>query len=492
MKNSIWLLVPILLPIIVSALIPIINFKQRIRRELNVGIFVVINTIITFFIIFFGPTGRIELVQMSNNLSIALKVDGLSRVFASLVAGLWPFATLYAFEYIKHEKRDNTFFTFYTASFGVTLGVAFAANLCTLYFFYELLTLATLPLVMHSMNEKSIKAGLTYIKYSIGGAAFGFISLIFIIIYGNANDFILGGVLNLEKIGDKTNLLLLVYLFAFFGFGVKAAIFPFHAWLPNASVAPTPVTALLHAVAVVKSGVFALMRVTYFCFGADFLRGTYAQYVAMAFAIITIIYGSSMAVREQHIKRRLAYSTISNLSYIIFGITLMTPAGLVGGVAHMVFHGIMKIALFCCVGAIMYKTHKEYLHEIDGYGYCMKSVFAVFTIASMALVGIPPLTGFISKWNLAGAAVEAGEFFPNAGVFALIISAVLTSIYLFTVVVRAYFPENGVNEVVLKKVSDPNWRMILPLFVFTVAIIAFGVHSQPLIHYFVKIATGLV
>lgn len=492
MNQSAWLLVPILLPILGSVLIPLFRFKQRIKRELYVGLLVVINTIITFWLLFKGPSETLTIVSMTNDLSIALKVDGLSKVFAGLVAGLWPFATCFAFEYMKHEKRENYFFTFYTATYGITLGVAFAANVFTLYLFYELLTLITLPLVMHSMDQKSIKAGMTYIKYSIGGAAFAFISLIFIMVYGTTCDFVLGGVLDLTKVGTRQDVLLLAYVFAFFGFGVKAAIFPFHGWLPKASVAPTPVTALLHAVAVVKAGVFAIMRMTYFSFGADFLRDTWAQYFVMAFAIITILYGSSVAVKEQHIKRRLAYSTVSNLSYILFGVTLMSPAGLVGGLAHMVFHGIMKIALFFCVGAIMYKTHKEYIHEIEGFGNKMPQVFSLFTIASIALIGIPPLTGFISKWYLADAAVQGGGVLPTIGVFVLIVSALLTAIYLFTVIVKAFFPVRGFNEDNLKHVEDPNWYMILPLCVFIIAIIVLGVHSTPLIEFFTKIASGLV
>lgn len=492
MNNSAWLLVPILLPILAAILVPLMHFKNRVSRQIFVGTFVVLNTIITYLLLFRQTSDTFTIVRMTNDLSIALKVDGLSKVFAGLVAGLWPFATCFAFEYMKHEKRENYFFTFYTASYGITLGVAFAANVFTLYLFYELLTLITLPLVMHTMDEKSIKAGMTYIKYSIGGAAFAFISLIFIMVYGTTTDFTLGGVLDIAKIGDKTNLLLFAYVFAFFGFGVKAAIFPFHGWLPKASVAPTPVTALLHAVAVVKAGVFAIMRITYFSFGADFLKGTWAQWLVMTFALITILYGSSMAVKEQHIKRRLAYSTVSNLSYILFGVTLMSPAGLVGGLTHMVFHGLMKIALFFCVGAIMYKTHKEYVYEIEGFGRKMPGVFAVFTISAIALVGVPPFTGFISKWNLAYAAVETGEVLPAIGVMVLLISAVLTAIYLLTIMVKAYFPVKGFDMQSISSVEDPNWYMLVPLCVFVAAIIIFGVHSAPLVEFFSKIANGLV
>lgn len=491
MTSPIFLLVPILFPLIGAALIPLFRFQSRNKRQLYVGTIVVLNTIFTYLLLFYGPSEGITLIKLTEDFSIGLKIDGLSKVFAGLVAGLWPFATLFAFEYMTHEKRENYFFSFYTATFGITVGIAFSANIATLYLFYELLTFITLPLVMHSMDDKSIKAGLTYIAYSVGGAAMAFIGMVMILMYGSPSQFVLGGVFDLASVGDKTNLLLLGYVFAFFGFGVKTAIFPFHKWLPMASVAPTPVTALLHAVAVVKSGAFAIIRVTYYCFGTALLRGTWAQYVVMAAVLFTILFGSTMAVKEQHIKRRLAYSTISNLSYILFGVVLMTPAGLVGGLSHMIFHGIMKIALFFCVGAIMFKTHKEYVYEIEGFGKKMPFVFGVFTLSGIALIGVPPLTGFISKWNLAYAAVETGEFLPAVGIFVLLISALLTAIYLLTIAVKAFFPAKDFDETKLEHVADPKWYMTVPLAAFSVAIVVFGIYSAPLVDFFTRIANGL-
>ena len=492
MTSPLLLLVPILFPILGAAILPLFHFESRNKRQMYVGTIVVLNTIFTYLLLWYGPSEGITLFKLTEDFSIALRIDGLSKVFAGLVAALWPFATLFAFEYMTHEKRENYFFSFYTGTFGVTVGIAFSANIATLYLFYELLTLITLPLVMHSMNEKSIKAGITYIAYSVGGAAMAFIGIVMLMKYGTPSDFVFGGVLDAAKIGDKNNLVLLGYVFAFFGFGVKTAVFPFYKWLPMAGVAPTPVTALLHAVAVVKSGAFAIMRVTYFCFGAAFLRGTWAQYVVMTAVLITILFGSSMALKEQHLKRRLAYSTISNLSYILFGVVLMTPAGLVGGLTHMIFHGIMKIALFFCVGAVMFKTHKEYVYEIEGFGRKMPFVFSIFTVAAIALVGVPPLTGFISKWNLAFAAVETGDMLPAIGVFVLLISALLTAMYLLTIAVRAFFPAKGFDETKLAHVEDPRWYMTVPLMAFTVAIIAFGIHSAPLVEFFTRIANGLI
>ena len=382
---------------------------------------------------------------------------------------------------MKHEGHEKYFFMFYTITYGVTLGIALADDILTLYCFYEMLTLVTLPLIMHTLSREAILASRTYLYYSLGGAAFAFIGVNFILIYGNNAQFIPGGVLDLVKIGDKTNLLLFVYVLCFMGFSVKAAMWPFGAWLPKAGVAPTPVTALLHAVAVVKAGAFAVMRVTYYCFGTEFLRGTWAQTVMMIFVIFTIVYGCSRALKETHLKRRLAYSTMSNLSYILFGVVLMTPAGLVGALSHMIFHAAMKICSFFCAGAVIYKTERNYIHELDGFGRKMPKVFIIFTISGMALMGVPGLCGFVSKWNLAKAAVESTHPLAVAGIAALLISALLTAIYMMTISVRAFFPGKDFDYSKISDVEDPNWMMILPLVLFVIAMFIFGLHPEPLI-----------
>ena len=278
---------------------------------------------------------------------------------------------------------------------------------------------------------------------------------------------------------------------AFIGFGVKAALCPFNSWLPQASVAPTPVTALLHAVAVVKSGAFAILRLTYYSFGTDFLQGTWAQTVVMLFTMFTIVYGCSRALKETHIKRRLAYSTISNLSYILFGAALMTPLGMAGALSHLVFHAVIKISSFFCAGAIIHQTGRNYVHELDGMGYKMPCTFGIFTLSSFALMGVPGLAGFISKWNLAQAAVDSGNVTAYFGIACLLVSALLTAIYMLTIVVRAFFPVGNFDLATLQGMKDPNWKMLLPLFVFAFFIIAFGVCSRPLTDFFHDMATGL-
>ncbi|MBO5055826.1 MAG: proton-conducting membrane transporter [Lachnospiraceae bacterium] len=488
--KEIMMLVVILLPIITGILVPLLPFKQRKHMEVFLEGLVVLNSLLVWWLLTGSQEEAFTLARFTGNLTITFKIDGMSMVFAGLVSALWPFATLYAFEYMTKEEHEKTFFAFYTMTYGVTLGIALAGNMLTLYFFYELLTLVTVPLVMHTLTREAILASRKYLYYSLGGAAFAFIGLIFIIIYGNTTDFVLGGVLDLNKIGDRTNTLLLIYVMAFMGFGVKAAVCPFNSWLPDAGVAPTPVTALLHAVAVVKSGAFAILRLTYYSFGTDFLKGTWAQTVVMLIAMFTIVYGCSRAVKETHIKRRLAYSTISNLSYIVFGATLMTPLGMMGALSHMVFHAVMKISSFFCAGAIMHQTDKHYVHELDGLGYKMPWVFTVFTISAFGLMGVPGLAGFVSKWNLASAAVESGNPVAYAGIVCLLISALLTAIYMLTIVVRAFFPGKDFDDSSIQDIKDPSWKMLVPLVIFTVFIILFGLCSGPVVSFLKDVANG--
>lgn len=495
--NNLSLFVPVLIPVIGGTFIlfsPYLH-KRRIHERLAEGL-VILNSVIVLWLITSRTGDRMVLFHLFGELKLEFRIDGMGRIFAGLIAFLWPFATLYAFEYMEHEAKSHTFFAYYIMTYGITIGIAFAGNLVTLYLFYELMTLVTFPLVMFTMTKEAIRASRKYLYYSLGGAAFAFFCLVFIMTYGGSTEFVLGGVLNRETTSGNTNILLAMYLFAFFGFGVKAAVFPFHGWLPSASVAPTPVTALLHAVAVVKSGAFAILRLTYYSYGAMFLKGTWAQWIVMVAAMVTIVYGSTAAVREIHFKRRLAYSTISNLSYILLGAAMMSPVGMVAALSHLVFHAFMKICGFFCAGAVMHQTRKEYVYELDGLGYQMPVTFTCFTIASLSLIGIPLFAGFISKWNLAQAAVDNGTPLAFAAVGVLLYSALMTAVYMLTIVVRAFFSKSSaeINHGKNPKeiYHDPGWRMKLPLILFALIIIGLGLYSRPFIHYIEQLAGGMV
>ncbi|MBQ8802990.1 MAG: proton-conducting membrane transporter [Tyzzerella sp.] len=486
-----WILVAILLPVIGGVLVPLLPFKKRGHMLFYLEVLTLITSGIVWGVLSGGTTEVFHVVHFLKGLSISFKIDGLTMVFAGLVSVLWPLATLYAFEYMEHEGHEKIFFMFYSMTYGVTLGIAFASDMLSMYFFYELLTLTTVPLVMHTLKREAILASRKYLYYSLGGAAFALMGLVFLLVYGETLEFELGGVLSVDAIGDKAPLLLWIYLLAFMGFGVKAAIWPLSSWLPQAGVAPTPVTALLHAVAVVKAGVFAIIRLTYYSFGTEFLRGTWVQYVVMAFAMFTIVYGCSKAAKETHIKRRLAYSTVSNLSYVIFGVTIMTPLGLVGALSHLVCHAVMKICSFLCAGAFMHQTGKSYVYEMDGMGRRMPIVFGCFTVSALGLMGVPGLAGFISKWNLTEAAVYSENKLAYVGIVCLLISALLTAIYMLNIVVRAFFPKQDFDYKAIQNVKDPGWKMCLPLLVCAAGVIILGICSGPLMQFFADIASGM-
>lgn len=486
--NKILMLMAVMLPMFSGALVPVIPFRSRKTMCIFIEISALVNSALVFLLLWNPPGETLTVFRFTGNLSVTFRIDGMGGLFAGMAAVLWPLALLYSFEYMKHEQNEKSFFLFYVITYGITLGIALAENILTMYFFFEMLSMVTLPLIMHTRTREAILASRSYLYYMLGGAAFAFIGMIFILTYGTTSSFVPGGVLDPVKIGDKTNLLLLIYVLCFCGFSVKTAMFPFSSWLPKAGVAPTPVTALLHAVAVVNTGAFATMRVTYFSFGTELLRGTWAQNVVMILVTITIVYGCSRALKETHIKRRLAWSTVSNLSYILFGVVIMTPLGLAGGMAHMLFHSFMKICAFFCAGAVIYKTGRNYIHELNGFGRKMPKVFVIFTISAFALMGVPGLCGFVSKWNLCKAAVASENPLAYAGVAALMISALLTALYMLTVVVRAFFPGRDFDHERISEVQDPNWLMILPLAIFAIVMFCFGLYSGPVVQFLQEIA----
>lgn len=491
--SAVILLIAVLIPFVGGFVLFGAKEWEYKKLQMVSEMLVIATSLLVGLIILKKPEEEFLFFQLTGNLRMVLKLDGLGSIFAGLVAFLWPFANLYAFEYMSHEeKRRHTFFGFYTMTYGVTLGIAFSGNILTMYFFYELLTLVTVYLVMHPMHKKAIRASRMYLYYSLGGAAFAFLSIICLTVFGDTSNFVLGGVLDLQKVSQHPNWVLTMFLLAFCGFGVKAAIFPFHGWLPRASVAPTPVTALLHAVAVVKSGAFAIIRIIYYSYGAQFLKGTWAQYVVTAMAMVTILYASTMAVKEIHIKRRLAYSTISNLSYILLGAVMMTPLGMIGAVCHLVIHAFMKICGFFCVGAVMHQTGKNYISEIEGLGRRMPVVFGCFTVAAVSLTGIPPFGGFISKWNLGTAALTSENPLGYAAMGVLLYSAFMTAIYMGTIVLKAWFPREEEILTFAENEKDPGWKMKLPVIVFACMIFLLGVFAKPLLGIIENAAGGIL
>ncbi|MCQ2495091.1 MAG: proton-conducting membrane transporter [Lachnospiraceae bacterium] len=436
---GIMILLPVILPIIAGLVMLILPIRNdRLRHIVNL-IFVLMNSAIAFYAILEHSGESFKFATMYMNFGLTMHIDDAGKIFGLLVASLWPFATIYSYGYMEDEERKETFTAFFTMCFGVVLGIAFASDLLTMFVFYEMLTLVTFPLVMHPMTKGAIKAARFYLIYSLGGASFGLIGLIFLM-SGTSVDFVMGGTVKGTELASSV-FLLPAFVMAFCGFSVKAAMQPFSKWLTMAAVAPTPVTALLHAVAVVNAGSFACIRLIYYVFGTEVLYGTWAQYTVMILTIVTIIFGSSFAVKEQHLKRRLAYSTISNLSYILFAACIMTEAGLYAAFAHMIMHSVSKIDAFFCNGIIMKKAKKIYVNEMVGLGRKMKITFTCFFIAALSLIGIPMFCGFRSKWMIGTAAVSDGSPLTIVGLIAVLISALLTAIYMMGLMIRAFFPE---------------------------------------------------
>lgn len=488
--QSLYLLC-VLLPIVTG--IAVLVFRNRFRRRSREMIILAMSgltSVAALSLLWYRP-GTLTLLRLNDSLSLSFHLDSLGMVFVVILAVLWPIADLYSAEYMRHEGGENRFFGFFTMTYGVVLGIALAANAFTLYLFYELMTLCTLPLVMHEMDPQGRAAGKKYLTYSMTGAAFAFLSLVFLSRYGTL-DFILGGSLDPALILGAETALRVVFLLAFFGYGVKAAVFPFYAWLPAAGVAPTPVSALLHAVAVVNSGVFAVLRLTYYSFGPDFLRGTFAQWGMMAACTFTIVFGSAYAWRLQHLKRRLALSTVSNLSYILLGASVMSTAGLTGALMHMAAHSVFKIILFFCAGAILCQTHHkdEYSFQMAGLGYRMPVTFAAFALASLGLIGVPPFAGFFSKWMIAEAAVSMGNLWGCAGAFALILSAFLTGLYQLEVLIRGWFPASGEDVQRNARVTEAGWRMKLSFALLMALAVLISALSAPMARLLAAAAAG--
>ena len=482
------LAVSIALPLLAGALLPVFRWKTPAARNAYVLLMTVLTSLLLGWALTQPANGAVDLLRFTDRLTLSLRADGLGRLFAVLVAVLWPLTTLYAVEYMQEHPKQDSFFAFFLMSYGVTLGIALSANLLTLYLFYEMLSLSTLPLVMHGGSGVSVHAGLKYLYYSLGGAAFAFIGLVYLVYFGGTTDFVFGGLFTHVGI-QHTAQLRLGYLLCFLGFGVKAALFPLHGWLPTASVAPTPVTALLHAVAVVKSGVFAILRITYYSFGAALLQGSYAQHIPLILTAFTIVFGCAMALREHHLKRRLAYSTVSNLSYILFGALLLTPQGYAAGLMHLVFHSLMKITLFLAAGVYVVKARAEDVRDLRGLGRSMGLTSGVFVLGSLAMTGIPPLIGFISKWSLGEAAVLLGGTLPVAGVVALLISAILTGIYLLVPSFTLYTARRADGAPEPAPLGLP---MRATLGVLAAGVLVLSFYSQPLLDYLTRIASGLV
>lgn len=431
--------------IILTMLIPagsvVTNILFRNRPNLRDGLTLTaaVATFLTVLLILAkvgnGTTEQLVLFEVFPGLDLAFNVEPLGLLFAIVASGLWIVTHLYGIGYMRgnNEKDHARFFACFSLAISAVMGIAFSANMFTLFLFYELLTISTYPLVAHKGTPEAIKGARTYLGVLIGTSiGLQLVAIIWTFLIAGTLDFTKGGILEGHIAGPMVAVLLGLYAF---GIG-KAALMPFHRWLPAAMVAPTPVSALLHAVAVVKAGVFTMLKVGIYIFGIDFLAETGASEWLMWLAAFTIVAASIIALTKDNLKARLAYSTISQLSYITLGIALATSMGVLGGGMHIAMHAVGKITLFMCAGSIYVATHKTNISQMTGLGRTMPITFFAFFIGAMSIIGLPPLAGSWSKWLLIVGAADAGQ---QAMIVVLVLSSLLNIAYLMPVVARGFF-----------------------------------------------------
>jgi len=433
--------------------------------------------------------GSVTLVNLGENVSLTWTLDNLGRVFMAAVIILYTVVAFYAFEYMKKEERQNIFFAFYYVSLGAMIAVCCAGNLVTLYLCFELATLTTVPLVLHEWSKEAIAAGLKYLFYSIGGALMGLFSVFFVYFYGAAGrEFTLGGYLDASKVAGHEGILLAAVFVGIVGFGTKAGLYPMHGWLPSAHpIAPTPASVLLSGI-IAKAGVISIIRLVFYSVGADFIRGTWVQYAWMILAMLTILMGSMMAFLEKNMKKRLAFSTISQISYALMALSVLTDDSLRGALLQILSHAASKGCLFMCAGVFLYMLKRRYVKDLTGIGYLMPVTMWCFLIASLSLVGIPPMGGFISKWVISAAIIEDGQgVFAYLPIVVLLISALLTTGYLLTIAMAAFFPgeeyaasEAGQEDKRIGK-AEPSPLMYIPMIVLCLMALTVGVFGTDIL-----------
>ena len=479
---SSWILLPVFLPILAGAalLLPMLGGKKEKELHLFVLVFLVISAILSLAAGRAGE-GSVTLFYLMKDIPVYFQVDSLGGLFAAFMSIVWVLTGIYAFTYMKHEGKQRRFFGYYLIVYGVLVGLYFSGNLVTMYLFYELMSLTSVPLVLHNGSKEAIMASLKYLFYSMCGAYMGLFGIFFLYKYCDTLQFIPGGSLNLTLASGHEGILLLACFVLLLGFGVKAGMLPFHAWLPTAHpAAPSPASAVLSGI-IVKAGVLAIIRAVYYVVGTDFLRGTWVQSAWMTLTLMTVFMGSMLAFREPVFKKRLAYSTVSQVSYILFGLSVLTPTGMSGALLHTVFHAFIKTALFLTAGIFIFCCGKTRVEELKGIGKKMPKTLWCCTFASLALIGIPPASGFISKWYLASGALEGDiGVFRWLGPVVLLISALLTAGYLLPSTSNGFLP--GKEAEAVKKAEAPK-AMLIPLAILAALALLLGVFPNLLINF---------
>lgn len=411
-------------------------------------------------------------------LELVFKADALALLFMTLSTLLWLFTTLYAIGYLEGAPHRSRFFGFFSLCVTATMGIAMAGNLFTFFVFYELLTLSTFPLVVHRGTEKSLKGGTVYLAYTLGGGAVLLTGMVWLHSLTGSMDFVHGGYLT--SLGPEYDgQLKIAFLLLMAGVGVKAAIVPLHGWLPLAMVAPAPVSALLHAVAVVKAGAFGVVRIVYEVYGVEFAQSLDLLTPLAIVAAVTIVWGSFRALFQDDLKKRLAYSTVSQVSYIVLGVALFGPVGTVGGLVHLVHQGIMKITLFFCAGNYAETLGIHKVSELNGTGRRMPMTTLAFSIAALGMMGAPLTAGAVSKTWLMDGAETAGQGWV---IWVLWTSSLLNAAYFLPILWRAWirpapaaWPDEHIRA---KGLRESAWLLLAPPMITAVAVLVAGIFSE--------------
>jgi multicomponent Na+:H+ antiporter subunit D len=471
-------LIPILIVLVVSILIMVSGKRRNLREFWSVA-----GSVLTFLSvasmvpeIMNGQKIAYTLSTIAPGISFNFRVDALSLVFGIISSFLWIFATFYNIGYMR--SLDEHAQTRYYACFAIAIlgaqGVSYSGSLFSLYLFYEIITIFTYPLVAHHQDTEGYAGAKKYIVYLMGTSK-GLLLPATILTY------VLTGTLdfsdNITKGiftgGTDSVWITVTYIMFLFGFA-KAAIMPFHNWLPSAMVAPTPVSALLHAVAVVKAGVFCICRVMLSVFGTELLQSLNLGICTAYLVSFTILVASIIALTKDDLKARLAYSTVSQLSYVIIGVALLDPAGIMGGIIHIANHGFSKITLFFCAGAIYVAAHKKKISDMEGIGYAMPFTMGAFAIASLSMIGVPPVAGFVTKWYLLNGAMEINSL-PI--VVILMTSTILNAAYFAPITIKAFFKnkKGGWNR---SNIKEAPVTMVVPLVLASLISVAIGIFPQ--------------
>ena len=440
-----------------------------------------------------GAAAGFTIFSLTENLDICFRPDDLGIFFMGFIPLVWLLGGIFSLEYLKHETRRKRFWGFYLLTLGALHGLSLSGNLVTMYLFFEMMTLVSMPLVLHTQTHEAVMAGLKYLLYSMCGAYMALFGVFYLYhLGGGPVEFSPGGVLSPEALAQGGILPYLSIFLMILGFGVKAGMFPMHAWLPTAHpAAPAPASAVLSAV-IVKGGVLAVLRSVYYTVGADFIQGTWVQYAWLVLALVTVFMGSMLAFREPVFKKRLAYSSVSQASYILLGMAVLHPAALTGALMHVLFHAFIKTALFLTAGAVIYQTGCTRVDELAGTGKRMPVTLWCYTFVSLGLIGIPPMGGFISKWYLMSGMLESGTgVFSWLGPAVLLISALLTAGYLLPVTVRGFLPGKD-YDYSRSDSLEPSGKMTIPLAILAAASLLTGLFPGGIAGYLGEIAQSVL